>query len=120
MGIKEEVIKVLSDKPKLQRDIIKELKENGILLNDRALRSVFKNINKDFIYGDTDFVIISNGSGSYISKDESDIRKFNENKIKHAKSELWSAYNTNKRLTKNATISFKEYLESALKDDLYD
>ena len=109
--IKKEVLDVLSLEPIKQRDICLELEKKGIYLDPRILRKYLKDINNDFIHGKIDFVVISNKNGTYKSKLEGDIRIFNENKIKHAKSELWSAYNVNKRIEKNKNMSFSEYIE---------
>lgn len=115
VDFKKLIIAILTDEPQLQSDIIKILAEYGIDISTRHLREYFKQINNDFIYGRCDFVIVSNYKGSYKSKREEDIRKFNSAKIKHAKSELWSAYNVNKRIEKNKNMSFNEFIQEELK-----
>lgn len=115
VDFKKLIIAILTDEPQLQSDIIKILAEYGIDISTRHLREYFKQINNDFIYGRCDFVIVSNYKGSYKSKREEDIRKFNSAKIKHAKSELWSAYNVNKRIGKNKNMSFNEFIQEELK-----
>lgn len=109
--VKQAVIETLTNDAKKQRYICDELLERGINLEPRILRKYFKDINNDFIHGKIDFVVISNKYGTYKSKLEEDIRIFNANKIKHAISELWSAYNVNKRIEKNKNMSFIKYIE---------
>lgn len=118
ISLKKLIIAILTDEPQLQSDIIKILAEYGIDISTRHLRENFKEINNDFIYGRIDFVVVSNVKGSYKSKAEEDIRKFNSSKIKHAKSELWSAYNINKRIEKNKNMSFNEFIQEELKGEI--
>ena len=116
ISLKKLIIEILTDEPQLQSDIIKKLAEYGIDISTRHLREYFKEINNDFIYGRSDFVVVSNVKGSYKSKAEEDIRNFNSAKIKHAKSELWSAYNINKRIEKNKNMSFNEFIQEEMKE----
>lgn len=115
INFKNLIIEILTDESQLQSDIIDKLIEYGINISTRHLREYFKEINNDFIYGRCDFVVVSNNKGSYKSKREEDIRKFNSAKIKHAKSELWSAYNINKRIEKNKNMSFNEFIQEEMK-----
>lgn len=117
MSNKELIIKVLTEEPQKQVDISNKLNELGVHIEPRILRKYFRQINNDFIHGKINFVIVSNQNGTYKSKSEDDIRKFNENKIKHAKSELWSAYNVNKRIDKNKNLSFIEYINEQMKGE---
>lgn len=115
--MKQKVIEVLTYKPTLQRQIALQLYfKTGVMMSERNLRSIFKSINDDFIYSKCDFVVVSNSNGTYKSKDEKDIRRFNKAKIKQAKSLLWSAYNVNKRIDKNKNMSFMEYIEDELNE----
>ena len=111
---KELVKKVLTKYPQLQREIVDKLKDLGLTISTRDLRSVFNKINKDYINGDIDYVVISNRNGTYISDNIEDIKKFNKAKIKHAKSELWSAYNINKRINNKDQMTIYEFLKENL------
>ena len=118
MSNKELIIQVLTEEPQKQVDISKKLNVLGINIEPRILRKYFRKINNDFIHGRIDFVIVSNRNGTYKSKSAEDIRKFNDNKIKHAKSELWSAYNINKRIEKNKNLSFIDYINEQMKGEI--
>lgn len=118
MSNKELIIKVLTEEPQKQVDISKKLNDLGINIEPRILRKYFRQINNDFIHGRIDYVIVSNRLGTYKSKSAEDIRKFNDNKIKHAKSELWSAYNINKRIEKNKNLSFIDYINEQMKGEI--
>lgn len=108
------VMNVLTDYPQLQKDIVNKLKAQGMPMSTRELRSTINKINKDFINGKIDFVVISNKNGTYKSDDIIDINNFNNMKIRHAKSELWSAYNINKRFNHRGEISLLEFIEKEL------
>ena len=82
ISLKKLIIDILTDEPQLQSDIIKKLAEYGIDISARHLRENFKEINNDFIYGKSDFVVVSNVKGSYKSKAEEDIRMWISN-IRH-------------------------------------
>lgn len=114
MDRKTIVIDLLTDYPQLQKDIVNKLHEHDIYTNTRELRSIFNSINKDYINGLIDFVVVSNKNGTYKSKEAEDIRAFNQKKINHAKSELWSAYNVNKRLSKRNDISLFEFIKECI------
>lgn len=112
MTKKEIVLQELSDTPVKQNELIERLKDKGLSFSTaRELRKVLRQINVDFISGDIEFGVVSNSKGSYKTTDEEAIRKFNDNKIKHAKSELWSAYNMNKQINNNKNLSFEDYLK---------
>ena len=111
MDAKSLVIEVLTDKPQYQKDIVKRLKEKDVHIGCRALREIFNDINIDFINGNINFVVVSNRNGSYKSTEDQVIRQFNKAKIKHAKSELWSAYNVNKRLTERDNLSLFDFVK---------
>ena len=117
MSNNELIIQVLTEEPQKQVDISNKLYELGVHIEPRILRKHFRQINNDYKNGKINFVIVSNQNGTYKSKSEDDIRKFNENKIKHAKSELWSAYNVNKRIDKNKNLSFIEYINEQMKGE---
>ncbi len=116
MKNKEIILETLTYEPQKQIDLCKQLWIKGIFINPRMLRRYINELNRDFIDDKSEFVIISNANGTYKSELKEDIIKFNQSKIKHAKSELWSAYNINKRIASNNQISFKEYIEMELND----
>ena len=116
--MKELVYQTLTNEPILQSDLIKLLNKQGCkVLNSRTLRNYINQLNKEFIDGKRDAVIISNKNGTYKSTNDEDIRKFNKAKIKHAKSELWSAYHVNKRLNDQQNIDLFEFIEREMKDE---
>lgn len=110
----EVIISVLTDKPQYQRDIVLKLKENGVVISARQLRHEFKEINKAYINGEYESVIVSNKNGTYKSNDPNDIYKFNQSKIKHAKSELWSAYNINKKLSHRNQMTMDDFIKECI------
>lgn len=116
MDKKKMVIDILKDYPQLQVDIVNRLKAEGMPMCTRELRTVLNEINKDFINGKIDFVVISNREGTYKSNSIDDIRKFNQAKISHAKSELWSAYNINKRLSNRNQMTIFEFIEEVMNE----
>lgn len=104
------LISVLTDTPKMQYQIKKELEDLGYKTTERHIRTLIKESNEMFINGLVDYVIISNYKGCYISRNEHDIRKYNELKKNHALSELYMSYNVNKRIDKNKNMSFEEFV----------
>ena len=80
----------------------------------RNLRKYINDLNYDFINGDSDYVIVGTKQGTYKSKLVEDVIKFNQSKIKHAKSELWSAYRINKRIVSNDQLTFNDYVKEEL------
>ena len=116
--MKELVYQILTDQPILQSDLIRLLNMSGCKVNNsRSIRRAINELNREFINGKRDAVIISNKRGTYKSSDDADIRKFNQAKIKHAKSELWSAYHVNKRLDDQQNIDLFEFIEREMKDE---
>ncbi len=114
MDKKTLVIETLESYPQLQKDIVNKLKAKDLTISTRELRSVINKINKDFINEKIDFVVISNSNGTYKSNDIMDIINFNKQKIKHAKSELWSAYNINKRFSNRNQITIYEFIKECI------
>lgn len=112
----EMIMDVLTDEPQKQSDICKKLWFKGFRINERQLRTYFRQINDNYILGDGDYVVISNKHGTYKSNSADDIRKYNESKVRHAKSELYSAYNVNKRLSKKSDVSLMEYLGEVMNE----
>lgn len=112
--VQEKIIELLTDKPQYQKDIVQKLRQDGIRIEERQLRGIFQQINKAYINGDYNFVVVSNSNGSYKSNDPQDIYRFNRNKVKHAKSELWCAYNVNKRLSQRNQLTIEEFLAECI------
>ena len=80
----------------------------------RNLRKYINDLNCDFINGDSDYVIVGTKQGTYKSKLVDDVIKFNQSKIKHAKSELWSAYRINKKIVTKDQMAFDDYVKEVL------
>ena len=111
---KKVILDQLTDEPQTQAQICNKLKGKGIYMTARNLRKYINNLNYDFINGDSDYVIVGTKQGTYKSKLVEDVIKFNQSKIKHAKSELWSAYRINKRIVSNDQLTFNDYVKEEL------
>ena len=111
---KKVILDQLTDVPQTQAQICNKLKGKGIYMTARNLRKYINNLNYDFINGDSDYVIVGTKQGTYKSKLVDDVIKFNQSKIKHAKSELWSAYRINKRIVSNDQLTFNDYVKEEL------
>ena len=111
---KKVILDQLTDVPQTQAQICNKLKGKGIYMTARNLRKYINNLNYDFINGDSDYVIVGTKQGTYKSKLVEDVIKFNQSKIKHAKSELWSAYRINKRIVSNDQLTFNDYVKEEL------
>ena len=111
---KKVILDQLTDEPQTQAQICNKLKGKGIYMTARNLRKYINNLNYDFINGDSDYVIVGTKQGTYKSKLVDDVIKFNQSKIKHAKSELWSAYRINKRIVSNDQLTFNDYVKEEL------
>ena len=111
---KKIILDQLTDEPQTQAQICNKLKGKGIYMTARNLRKYINNLNYDFINGDSDYVIVGTKQGTYKSKLVEDVIKFNQSKIKHAKSELWSAYRINKRIVSNDQLTFNDYVKEEL------
>ena len=111
---KKIILDQLTDEPQTQAQICNKLKGKGIYMTARNLRKYINNLNYDFINGDSDYVIVGTKQGTYKSKLVDDVIKFNQSKIKHAKSELWSAYRINKRIVSNDQLTFNDYVKEEL------
>ena len=111
---KKVILDQLTDEPQTQAQICNKLKGKGIYMTARNLRKYINDLNYDFINGDSDYVIVGTKQGTYKSKLVDDVIKFNQAKIKHAKSELWSAYRINKRIVSNDQLTFNDYVKEEL------
>ena len=111
---KKVILDQLTDEPQTQAQICNKLKSRGIYMTARNLRKYINDLNYDFINGDSDYVIVGTKQGTYKSKLVEDVIKFNQSKIKHAKSELWSAYRINKRIVSNDQLTFNDYVKEEL------
>lgn len=111
---KKVILDQLTDVPQTQAQICNKLKGKGIYMTARNLRKYINDLNYDFINGDSDYVIVGTKQGTYKSKLVDDVIKFNQAKIKHAKSELWSAYRINKRIVSNDQLTFNDYVKEEL------
>ncbi len=116
----DEIYKVLEATPKTQRQIVGELWERGIKLEPRGLRKHLRKLNKEFIYGKIDKVVIADRNGSYLSDNEQDINRFIEENIRNAKSKLWTMYNIKKRMTKNKNMSFRDFINEHISEEEID
>lgn len=111
---KKVILDQLTDVPQTQAQICNKLKGKGIYMTARNLRKYINDLNYDFINGDSEYVIVGTKQGTYKSKLVDDVIKFNQAKIKHAKSELWSAYRINKRIVSNDQLTFNDYVKEEL------
>lgn len=111
---KKVILDQLTDVPQTQAQICNNLKGKGIYMTARNLRKYINDLNYDFINGDSEYVIVGTKQGTYKSKLVDDVIKFNQSKIKHAKSELWSAYRINKRIVSNDQLTFNDYVKEEL------
>ena len=111
---KKVILDQLTDVPQTQAQICNKLKGKGIYMTARNLRKYINHLNYDFINGDSDYVIIGTKQGTYKSKLVDDVIKFNQSKIKHAKSELWSAYRINKKIVTQDQLAFDDYVKEVL------
>ena len=111
---KKVILDQLTDEPQTQAQICNKLKGKGIYMTARNLRKYINNLNYDFINGDSDYVIVGTKQGTYKSKLVEDVIKFNQSKIKHAKSELWSAYRINKKIVSKDQLAFDDYVKEVL------
>ena len=111
---KKVILDQLTDEPQTQAQICNKLKGKGIYMTARNLRKYINNLNYDFINGDSDYVIVGTKQGTYKSKLVDDVIKFNQSKIKHAKSELWSAYRINKKIVTKDQLAFDDYVKEVL------
>ena len=111
---KKVILDQLTDVPQTQAQICNKLKGKGIYMTARNLRKYINDLNYDFINGDSDYVIIGTKQGTYKSKLVDDVIKFNQSKIKHAKSELWSAYRINKKIVTKDQLAFDDYVKEVL------
>ena len=111
---KKIILDQLTDEPQTQAQICNKLKGKGIYMTARNLRKYINNLNYDFINGDSDYVIVGTKQGTYKSKLVDDVIKFNQSKIKHAKSELWSAYRINKKIVTKDQLAFDDYVKEVL------
>ena len=111
---KKVILDQLTDEPQTQAQICNKLKGKGIYMTARNLRKYINDLNYDFINGDSDYVIVGTKQGTYKSKLVDDVIKFNQSKIKHAKSELWSAYRINKKIVTKDQLAFDDYVKEVL------
>ena len=111
---KKVILDQLTDVPQTQAQICNKLKGKGIYMTARNLRKYINELNYDFINGDSDYVIVGTKQGTYKSKLVDDVIKFNQSKIKHAKSELWSAYRINKKIVTKDQLAFDDYVKEVL------
>ena len=111
---KKVILDQLTDIPQTQAQICNKLKGKGIYMTARNLRKYINDLNYDFINGDSDYVIVGTKQGTYKSKLVDDVIKFNQSKIKHAKSELWSAYRINKKIVTKDQLAFDDYVKEVL------
>ena len=111
---KKVILDQLTDEPQTQAQICNKLKGKGIYMTARNLRKYINDLNYDFINGDSDYVIVGTKQGTYKSKLVDDVIKFNQSKIKHAKSESWSAYRINKKLVTKDQLAFDDYVNEVL------
>ena len=111
---KKVILDQLTDIPQTQAQICNKLKGKGIYMTARNLRKYINDLNYDFINGDSDYVIVGTKQGTYKSKLVDDVIKFNQSKIKHAKSELWSAYRINKKIATKDQLAFDDYVKEVL------
>ena len=111
---KKVILDQLTDVPQTQDQICNKLKGKGIYMTARNLRKYINDLNYDFINGDSDYVIVGTKQGTYKSKLVDDVIKFNQAKIKHAKSELWSAYRINKKIVTKDQLAFDDYVKEVL------
>ena len=111
---KKVILDQLTDVPQTQAQICNKLKSRGIYMTARNLRKYINDLNYDFINGDSDYVIVGTKQGTYKSKLVDDVIKFNQSKIKHAKSELWSAYRINKKIVTKDQLAFDDYVKEVL------
>ena len=111
---KKVILDQLTDEPQTQAQICNKLKGKGIYMTARNLRKYINDLNYDFINGDSDYVIVGTKQGTYKSKLVDDVIKFNQAKIKHAKSELWSAYRINKKIVTQDQLAFDDYVKEVL------
>lgn len=111
---KKVILDQLTDVPQTQAQICNKLKGKGIYMTARNLRKYINDLNYDFINGDSDYVIVGTKQGTYKSKLVDDVIKFNQSKIKHAKSELWSAYRINKKIVAKDQLAFDDYVKEVL------
>ena len=111
---KKVILEQLTDIPQTQAQICNELRGKGIYMTARNLRKYINDLNYDFINGDSEYVIVGTKQGTYKSKLVDDVIKFNQSKIKHAKSELWSAYRINKKIVTKDQLAFDDYVKEVL------
>lgn len=108
------ILDQLTDVPQTQAQICNKLKGKGIYMTARNLRKYINDLNYDFINGDSEYVIVGTKQGTYKSKLVDDVIKFNQSKIRHAKSELWSAYRINKKIVTKDQLAFDDYVKEVL------
>lgn len=111
---KKIILDQLTDVPQTQAQICNKLKGKGIYMTARNLRKYINDLNHDFINGDSEYVIVGTKQGTYKSKLVDDVIKINQSKIKHAKSELWSAYRINKKIVTKDQLAFDDYVKEVL------
>ena len=111
---KKIILDQLTDVPQTQAQICNKLRGKGIYMTARNLRKYINDLNYDFINGDSEYVIVGTKQGTYKSQLVDDVIKFNQAKIKHAKSELWSAYRINKKIVTKDQLAFDDYVKEVL------
>lgn len=112
MTREEAVLTILTKEPQKQKEILRQLRNHfGIKMTGRNLRSIFNCINRKFINGLSEYMIISNKNGCWLSKDFEEIQKYNNSKKHHALAELHQVYYSEKRLKLNTQETFEEFLK---------
>lgn len=120
MKLEEKIVEIISENAGIKQHEISNIlfDQYQIELGTRMIREHIRTINQRFIDGETDYVIVSDSTGMYVSQDNNEIRKYNNNKKKLAYSLLKAAYRTDKKLNENLNLSFNKYIEQAIREEL--
>lgn len=118
--LEEKIVEIIRDNEGIkQYEISNRLfNQYQIELGTRMIREHIRAINQRFIDGETDYVIVSDSAGMYVSQDNNEIRKYNNNKKKLAYSLLKAAYRTDKKLNEDMNLSFNKYIEQSIREEL--
>lgn len=118
--LEEKIVEIIRDNEGIKQYEISNILFNQyqIELGTRMIREHIRAINQRFIDGETDYVIVSDSAGMYVSQDNNEIRKYNNNKKKLAYSLLKAAYRTDKKLNENLNLSFNKYIEQSIREEL--
>lgn len=110
-GIEEAIIAILSDEPKTQNEVVKELREQyDITISTRGLRKVYERIRNKFAEKEINFTVLFCSRGNYVSYDFESIKKDNQACRKTALAILKNAYARDRRIRNDDQLSFADYV----------